>query len=109
MIPLLLIGMIKHSQSNKFSISLQYFKKEVRNRVRFLHADKHQSFYKWPDMYAKYLNRNLVILLQHITKKVSQLLLCSIVMQNIADILQEFSHVLCYVFLIVLNMWLCSL
>ena len=40
----LLMGMIKHSQSthsNKFVISLQYLKKEVRNGVRFLHADKH--------------------------------------------------------------------
>ena len=45
----LLMGMIKHSQStqsNKFAISLQYLKKEVRNGVHFLHADKHQSFYK---------------------------------------------------------------
>ena len=43
----LLMGMIKYSQNtrrNKFAISLQYLKKEVRNRVHFLHADKHQSF-----------------------------------------------------------------
>ena len=41
----LLMGMIKHSQrtqSNKFAISLQYFEKEVRNGIHFLHADKHQ-------------------------------------------------------------------
>ena len=41
--------MVKHSQStqsNKFAISLQYLKKEVRGGVYFLHADKHQSFYK---------------------------------------------------------------
>ena len=34
----LLMGMIKHSQiteSNKFTISLQYLKKEVRNGVHF--------------------------------------------------------------------------
>ena len=34
----LLMGMIKHSQSiqsNKFAISLQYLKKEVRNGVHF--------------------------------------------------------------------------
>ena len=40
----LLMVMIKHyqsTQSNKFAISLQ-----VRNVVHFLHADKHQSFYK---------------------------------------------------------------
>ena len=45
----LLMGMIKHSQctqSNKFAISLQYLKKEVRNGVHLLHADKHQNFYK---------------------------------------------------------------
>ena len=43
----LLIGMIKHSQntqSNKFTISLQYLKKEVRDWVHFLLAEKHQSF-----------------------------------------------------------------
>ena len=37
----LLMGVIKHFQStqgNKFSISLQYLKKEVRDRVHFLHA-----------------------------------------------------------------------
>ena len=42
----LLMGMMKHfqsSQSIKFSISLQYFKKEVTNVVFFfLHADKHK-------------------------------------------------------------------
>ena len=45
----ILLGMNKHFQhiqSNKFAISLQYLKKEVRNGVHFLHADKHQSFYK---------------------------------------------------------------
>ena len=42
------MGMIKHSlktQSNKFAISLQYLKKEVRNGVHFLHADKHESWH----------------------------------------------------------------
>ena len=46
----LLMGMIKHSQiteSNKFTISLQYLKKEVRNGVHFWHTDKRQSFYKY--------------------------------------------------------------
>ena len=39
--------MVKHSQSfknSKFGISLQYFKKEVRDKVEFLNAYKHQSF-----------------------------------------------------------------
>ena len=47
--PSLLIGMIKHSQitqSNKFAISLQYLKKEVRYEIHFLHAEIRQSFYK---------------------------------------------------------------
>ena len=58
----LLMSIIKHSQSiqsNKFAISLQYLKKEVKNGVHFLYANKHQSFYslalfclwKWPGMF----------------------------------------------------------
>ena len=45
----LLMGVVKHSestQSNKFAISLQHFKREVRDRTYFLHADKHQGFYE---------------------------------------------------------------
>ena len=41
------MGIVKHSQSyqnSKFAMSLQYLKKEVRDEVDFLHADKHQSF-----------------------------------------------------------------
>ena len=44
---MILMGMVKHSQSsqnNKFAMSLQYLKKEVRDEVNFLHVDKHQSF-----------------------------------------------------------------
>ena len=44
-----LMGMIQHfesTQTNKFAISLQDLKKEVRNEVHFLHADKQQNFYK---------------------------------------------------------------
>ena len=39
-----LMGMVKHSQSfqnSKFSMSLQYLKKEVRGEVDFLHPGKH--------------------------------------------------------------------
>ena len=39
------MGMVKHSQSSrnsKFAMSLQYLKKEVRDEVDFLYADKHQ-------------------------------------------------------------------
>ena len=41
------MGIVKHSQSfqnSKFAISLQYLKKEVRDEVHSLDADKHQSF-----------------------------------------------------------------
>ena len=50
MILSLLMGMIKYSQStqsNKFAISLQYLRKEVKDRVHILHEDKHQSFTSW--------------------------------------------------------------
>ena len=43
----ILMEMVKHSQSSqtrKLAMSLQYLKKEVRNEVDFLHADKHESF-----------------------------------------------------------------
>ena len=89
-IPSFLLGMIKHSQStqtNKFAISLQYVKKEVRKGVHFLHADEHQSSYKLGLLFlmevAWYVQstekRKLVIFLQ----RVLQLLFCFIVMQNI--------------------------
>ena len=42
-----LMEMVKHSRSpqkSKFAMSLQYLKKQVRDDVDFLHADKHQSF-----------------------------------------------------------------
>ena len=42
---MVLIGMVKHSQSSQnsnFVMSLQYLK-QVRDEVNFLHADKHQS------------------------------------------------------------------
>ena len=42
-----LMGMIELSQSSqnsKFALSSQYRKKEVRDKVDFLHADKHQDF-----------------------------------------------------------------
>ena len=41
--------MAKHSrssQNSKFAMSLQYLRKEVRDGVHFLLADKHQSFYE---------------------------------------------------------------
>ena len=46
---MILIGIAKHSQSSqksKFTMYLQYLKKEVRDEVGFLHVDKHQNTYK---------------------------------------------------------------
>ena len=43
---MILMGMVKGFQSfqnSKFAMSSQYLKKEVRDEVDFLHADKHQS------------------------------------------------------------------
>ena len=43
----ILMGTVKHSQSfqnSKFTMYLQYIKKEVRDEVDFLHVDKYQSF-----------------------------------------------------------------
>ena len=42
-----LIVIVKHSrssQNSKFSMSLKYLKKDVRNEVDFLRAYKHQTF-----------------------------------------------------------------
>ena len=47
---LLLTGMIKHSyttQSNKFTIFLQYLEKKVIDGVYFSQVDEHKSFYKF--------------------------------------------------------------
>ena len=58
----LLMGMIKHpqiTQSNKFAISLQYLKKDVRNGGHFWHADKRQSFYKLVLSFLKEVARRL--------------------------------------------------
>ena len=44
---MVLMAMVKHfqsSQNNKFAMSLQYIKNEVRDEVDFLHADERQSF-----------------------------------------------------------------
>ena len=103
----LLMDMIKHSQSTeskKFAISLQYLEKEVRDGVHFLHADKHQSFYKLALLIlmevARHVqcaqNKKLLIYLQYLKKNVSQLLLCSIVMQNIEIFYRDISHVRWY-------------
>ena len=87
------MGMIKCfqiTQSKKFAISLQYLKKEVRNRDHFWQPDKLQSFYKLVLSFlmavARHVqntqNEKLVIFLQYIRKNVATAF-CSIVMENI--------------------------
>ena len=46
--------MTRHAQitkNNKFAISLQYLKKELRDKVDFLHVDKHESFLQIDTMF----------------------------------------------------------
>ena len=74
--------------------SLQYLKKEVRDGVHFLQADKHQSFYKLALLFlmekARHVqstqNRKLVIFLQYLKKKSVATVLCSIVIKKHSDI-----------------------
>ena len=73
-----MIGHSQSTQSNKFTISLQYFKMEVWNGVHLLHADKYESFYKFALSFLMDVvrhaqstqNREIKIFLQHVTKKV---------------------------------------
>ena len=72
-------------------ISFQYLKKEVKDGVNYFAVEKHQSLYKLASLFLVELtrhvqstkNRKLVIFLQYLKKKMLQLLLCSILMQNI--------------------------
>ena len=72
-----MIKLSQSTQSNKFAISLQYLKKEVRDGVHFWHADKHQSFYKLELSVLMEVtrhvqstqNRKLVIFSQYLKKK----------------------------------------
>ena len=90
----LLMVMTKHSQSiqsSKIAISLQCLKKEARDGVYFLHVDKHQTCHNLALPFlmevARHVqstqNRKLVIFLQYYRKKLLQLRLSSILMQNI--------------------------
>ena len=104
----LLMGMIKHSQItqlNKFAISLQHPKKDVRNGGHFGHEDKRQSFYKLVLSFlmevARHVqntqNRKLVIFFQCIKKN-----RCNCVVFHCdakhSDISRGSSHFLCYLF-----------
>ena len=101
------MGMIKHSQStqsSKFAISLPYHKKEVENIVHFLHADKHQSFYKLALSFlmkiAKHVqssqNRKLAIFVQYVKK---QVFLHSTVIQNIQILYRYYMYPDTYLFI----------
>ena len=46
MLSLLMSQHSQSTQSNKFVIFLEHLKKEVKDEIHFLHADKRQSFYK---------------------------------------------------------------
>ena len=99
---------------SKFAMSLQYLKQEVRDGVHSLHADKHQSFHKLgssfsmevarhvQSMFRRIPNRNLVVFFHYNKKKVSQLLLCAILMQN-SHYLQGSRHVFVTSFLMFLS------
>ena len=69
--------MLPANQIAGFS-KMHYLKKEVNDKEYFWHADTHRSIISQDTQ-----NRALVIFLQYIKKKVLQMLLCSIVMQNI--------------------------
>ena len=43
------------TQNSKFAISLQYSKKQVSDRVYFLHADEHENF---PQIYSMIFDGN---------------------------------------------------
>ena len=77
----LLMYLVKHSQStqsDKFATSSQCPKKEVKDEVHFLHADKHQSFYKLPLSFLM------------------EVAFCS--GAKYSDIFRGSSHVFCYLF-----------
>ena len=99
--------MIKHSQitqSNNFTISLQYLKKEVRDGGHFWHADKCQSFYKSLSSFLMEVtrhvqntqNKKLVIFLQYIKKNCCNCFVFYCDAKH-SDVLQGLSsHVHCY-------------
>ena len=103
----LLMAMIKHSQStqsNKFAISLHHIKKEVKDGVHFLHAGKHQNFYKLALSFlmevARHVQstqiRKLVIFLQYIIENNVTTAFVFYCDAKYSDILRESSHVCCY-------------
>ena len=97
------MGIIKHSlitQSNKFGISLQYLKKEVKIGGHFWHADNRQSFYKLVLSFlmevARHVqnteNRKLVVFLKYIKKNCGNCFVFDCDAKH-SDILRGSSHV----------------
>ena len=81
------MGMIKHCQStssNKFAISLQYLKKDVRAGICLLRADKRESFYK--------LALSLLVEVTRHVQSTQNYIFCR-------DILPGSSYVHCYLFI----------
>ena len=102
------MGTVNYSQitqSNKFAISLQYLKKEVRNGGHFWQADKRQRFYKLVLTFLMEVarqvqniqNRKLVIFLQYIKKNCPNYLVSYCDAKH-SDISRGSSHVCCYLF-----------
>ena len=95
---ILLMGMIQDfqsTQSNKFAMSLQYLKKEVRTGVHFFHADKHQSFYKLARRVQNTHNSKLVIFCNILRKK-SRNCFCVLLSCKTFRYFTGSSHVRCY-------------
>ena len=77
----LCVGIASHAQSaqNKFAISSQYFKENVKDKVDFLPGDKHQRFLQivivilgvCGQTCTNYENNNFAISLKYLMKKVS--------------------------------------
>ena len=82
----------------KKKVYLQYLRKEVRNGVHFLHADKHQSFYKLASSF-------LMEVVRHVQSTQNKKLMLFVKEATVfvfysdakhSDILWVSSHVLCY-------------
>ena len=91
-------------QSNKFVISLQYLKKEVRDGVYFLHSHKHQSFGNSVLSFLMEVtrhvrstqNRKMAIFLEYLKRKKCHTAFLFNFDVKHSDILPGSSHVRCY-------------
>ena len=93
------------TQNNKFAISLQYLKKEVRGEVDFLHAEKYESLLEIDAMIFVGLvkhsqssqNSKFAISLSNISKK------------EVIDHLYFFDLKMLFIFLIIVSEYCCAL